>query len=497
MQMHEWSHDKKLKFVHQMTKLALEKIPHYDLGGAVAPTTLQGPTAATGTGGGVPNPNTGVAGTIGGILGINNNYSAGAANLTPGTNTAQLNNAYTTAQEGITNQGNLVTQTQPGVAQGLGTQSNLAGQFAAEAAGQGPNPAQAALNQSTGQNIAQTAALMASQRGAGANPGLVAEQAAQQGAATQQQAVGQAATLQAQQEIAAQQEAAQLAAQQVGQGAGAVQGQNNAAQNEQNILQGANTSLNNALVSQQSNINNVNAATAAGNQRTGSNIIGGVLGGASSALSSLFAEGGKVQPKMMAAGGYMPPTPLVVQPMAGGPQSFVGQWLNSPVTQSQGPQVANADIPIGPQTDLSQAAAGLGGKRSGQAAPGQDNDAVNQGIEDQATAEGNILPATGGLSDLGMMAAAKGGQVRRPLPPYGKGSLRLAASGGKVKAANEKQMPVSKSDSYANDKVPAKLTAGEVVIDLDTLHDSGPIGKMARQVAQHIAMRNQAKKQVK
>jgi hypothetical protein len=83
------------------------------------------------------------------------------------------------------------------------------------ASGVGPNPAQSMLNQQTGQNVANQAALMAGQRGASANVGLMARQAAQQGAATQQQAVGQGATMQAQQQIAG---LAGLSAQQQAQG---------------------------------------------------------------------------------------------------------------------------------------------------------------------------------------------------------------------------------------------------------------------------------------
>lgn len=82
-------------------------------------------------------------------------------------------------------------------------QQALAGQLGQLAAGQGPNPALAQLQQATGQNVANQAALMAGQRGAGANTGLMARQIAQQGAATQQQAAGQAATMQAQQQLGA------------------------------------------------------------------------------------------------------------------------------------------------------------------------------------------------------------------------------------------------------------------------------------------------------
>lgn len=111
-------------------------------------------------------------------------------------------------------------QAQMGGIQGLqnvlAAQQGTAGQLQGIANGTGPNPAQAALNQATGQNIANQAALMAGQRGAGSNVGLMARQAAQQGAGIQQQAVGQGATMQAQQEMNA---LGQLTAQQQAMGA--------------------------------------------------------------------------------------------------------------------------------------------------------------------------------------------------------------------------------------------------------------------------------------
>ncbi len=82
-----------------------------------------------------------------------------------------------------------------------GQQGNTLGQLQGVANGTGPNPAQAMLNQATGQNVANQSAMMAGQRGAGSNVGLMARQAAQQGAATQQQAAGQGATMQANQQL--------------------------------------------------------------------------------------------------------------------------------------------------------------------------------------------------------------------------------------------------------------------------------------------------------
>lgn len=90
-------------------------------------------------------------------------------------------------------------------------QSQLAAALLNQSQGGGPNPAQNMLNQATGQNVQQQGALMASARGASANPALIARLAAQQGGQIQQQAAGQAATLQAQQQLEAQK---QLQAQQ-------------------------------------------------------------------------------------------------------------------------------------------------------------------------------------------------------------------------------------------------------------------------------------------
>lgn len=81
--------------------------------------------------------------------------------------------------------------------------TNLAQMLQAQANGQGPNPALAQLANTTGQNVSQQASLMAGQRGASSNPALIARQIAQQGANIQQQGVGQAAALRANQQLGA------------------------------------------------------------------------------------------------------------------------------------------------------------------------------------------------------------------------------------------------------------------------------------------------------
>ena len=248
----------KLDFVHKQTKIALEHVQHFDSGG----TALTGPAVA-GTQNAVNPASQGIAGAVGNVLGTNNNFQASGTNINQGTNTNQLNAAYSGAQGALNQAGGLTNTLTPGVQQGANTQNTLTQQLQNEALGGGPNPAQAALNQNTGQNIAQQAALAASTRGAGNNAGLIASNAGNLGANLQQQAVGQEATQQANQQLNAQNALQNLASTQVGQGTNAVQLGNQTQQNEQNILQGANTAANNANVSTQEKINSSNAAVAA------------------------------------------------------------------------------------------------------------------------------------------------------------------------------------------------------------------------------------------
>lgn len=135
------------------------------------------------------------------------------------------------AQNGVGNQSQVFNQ-----------QQQLAGQLQNQAKGQGPNPVQAQLAQNTAQNVGQQASLQAGQRGASSNVGLMARNVGQQGANIQQQSVGQAATLGAQQQLAAQQALMQqqasmagLATNQVGQLQTGTQNQIAATQNQQGM----------------------------------------------------------------------------------------------------------------------------------------------------------------------------------------------------------------------------------------------------------------------
>lgn len=187
---------------------------------------------------------------------------------------------------------------------GLQNQTDIYNQFGQIAQGQGPNPAQAMLANSTGANIANQAALMASQRGSSANPALMARQAAQQGAGIQQNAIGQGAAMQAQQSMNALGAQGNMANTMVNNQAQQQQGAFNNAQQLAGMGQ-------NAL----QNTANMNNQQALAQQQQYGNIMGGLMQGAGTALAGAFkaAEGGAVPgPKsfvvnhMLAKGGQVP-----------------------------------------------------------------------------------------------------------------------------------------------------------------------------------------------
>jgi hypothetical protein len=189
---------------------------------------------------------------------------------------------------GLQNQANVFNQ-----------QQGLADMLQAQARGEGPNPALDQLNQTTGQNIAAQNALMAGQRGAGANAGLLARQAAQQGGMLQQNAVGQGAVLRANQQLAAQNALANqqanmagLATQQVNQTQGGLNSMTNAQLANQQALLNALAQWNQAKVSNQGNVNNANAGLASQGMKGQQQLFGGLMGGASSAFAA--AHGGEV-----------------------------------------------------------------------------------------------------------------------------------------------------------------------------------------------------------
>lgn len=260
----------------------------------------------------------GIGGMLGGVVsGVSDAAGIGRAPIENPTNAGQVNTAYGGVQNSLASQQALLQALQQ--QQGIQNQSNVFGQLQGIANGTGPNPAQAMLNQSTGANVANQAALMAGQRGASSNAGLIARQAAQQGSQIQQQAAGQAATLQAQQGLGAIGQMGAIAnnqvANQIGQTNTGAAGQ---LAEQQNLL-GTAGQYNQQLVGQQAGLN-----------QTRGQIAGGLLGGlgAIGAAAAAPAAGGAgaggagaaVGAAALAHGGAVPST---------GPKSKFGQHCAS------------------------------------------------------------------------------------------------------------------------------------------------------------------------
>lgn len=384
-------------------------------------------------------------GAITGLLGIGNSgagFQAGSAPIVnPLTAAASQNAAAQTATNLVTNTANQVA---PASAQGVANQNQvyqqmqqLAAQLGQQAQGQGPNPALAQLAQTTGQNIAGTTAAMAGVRGANANPGLVARQAAQQGAATQQQAVGQGATLAAQQQLAAQQNLAQqqqnlanLGTTQVGEGLNAASTGANAAQNQAGLVAGQVQGLNTANIQNQASQNSANAGVQSAAQSGGG--LGKLLG--------------------LADGGVVPSTTSST-----GPQSFFGKFMSGVDSQSMTPQAPPTNTNNGL---IPTALSAVGAPTS---IPGL----VGSGVG----AVGNAL-GIGGPSAATLLAA-KGG------------SIDYRKSGGKVPGEAK-----VKGDSYANDTVDAKLSPKEIVLPRSVTMSSDPVRESAKFVAAVLAKRS-------
>lgn len=358
------------------------------------------------------------------------NHGAGFDAL--GVNQGQVDQTYNQAQSGVNQQQAFVNALN--AQNGLGNQANVFGQQQALANqlqnignGAGPNPAQAALNQATGQNVANQAALMASQRGANANAGLLARQIANQGANIQQQAAGQSATLQAQQQLGAlgalQNQQGMLAGQanqQVTQQAQGLQGLNAASQGLQGNVYGL-----------QGNQNSTNAGIAGINAKNNADILGGILKGASSGIAAAAAYKGGMVPSY-AEGGPV-----------NAPKSFFGNMLKGMTENTSAPK---------PYNELGDGVAQLLGN---------------------VFAHGGKVPAM-----------VSPGEIY--LSPEEAKDPKRAAQMAKLKEMKGQKIPGKaeiKGDSLKNDKVKAELEPGGIVIPRSHSMDPEKAAAFARQVA--------------
>lgn len=408
----------------------------------------------------------GALGSIGGILngGFDaatgqNSYRAGSAQIDSPVSADQANSANQQATAAIAQQQAFLQALQG--QNGIGNQSSVFNQLQGVANGTGPNPAQAALNQATSANVANQAALMAGQRGANANAGMIARQAAMQGGNIQQQAAAQGATMQAQQQLNAMGQLGGVAGQQVAQQQNALTGYNQFAQgNQQNLLNSVNNA-NNARVNMASNMNSVNAGVTGANAKGKSDFIGGLLQGGGAAMG--MAQGGEV-PHYAMGTDYVSPFGLSSPQAPAAPFGGLGADLSSLQSNPSDPVMSF-----------------MKGDHSADAAASQPPKAAQ--VDPNASGSYKSGQGVGKGIGTGMAAlfAAKGGKVPAIVSP---GEVYLTP--GKAKAVaerkadpihNGKHVPGKakfKGDNYANDTVPTHLDVGGVVIPKSVMESKNP-----------------------
>ena len=366
----------------------------------------------------------------------NAQFTASGTNILQPSTVDQANQLYGQTQSGIAQQQAMANALAGQGTQGMGSQSALTAALQQQMAGQGPNPALAQLANTTGQNVANQAALMAGQRGAGGNVGLMARQAAQQGAATQQQAVGQSAVLQAQQQLAAQKQLQDLAASQVGQQQTGLNALNQATQGaQQNTLSGINAQ-NNANVSMQGNINASNAGMAQTNANNAARATSGLLANIPVVGKLFGADGGLV--------------PNANHPMYDVANIYYGNHY------AMGGGVENVGAPQANTQSLFVPNSSPLGEKKEQKKDGGGGEQIPSALSDAA----EKLPAEL-ESAASTMMASKGAMVP-----------------GKAKVPG---------NSYKNDTVPAMLSAGEIVLPRSVTMSKDAPEKAAKFVADVLA----------
>lgn len=270
--------NKKAGFVQKMRKpkkLSSIKRKNYAAGSLVSGVS-NGASVGAGIGSIIPGVGTVIGGAVGAIGGFISSLFGGGPQLpnitdpVSGQQITDANGNVVATQTALNNyaatlQGQNGAQNQQAVIQSLGQ----------IATGNGPNPAKAMLAEATGQNVAAQSSLMAGQRGATSNVGLIAREAAQQGASTEQQAVAQNAVVQSNQSLNALNSQGQIAGQQVQETQNALQAAGNQALNTQGQVLNAQSNYNSAIAGGQNNVNTTNAAI----QNTNQPLIQGAIGG--------------------------------------------------------------------------------------------------------------------------------------------------------------------------------------------------------------------------
>lgn len=388
--------------------------------------------------------------------------------------------------------------------QNYANQNALAAQLMAQSQGQGPNPALLAQQQASNQAIKQGSGQVASMKGI--SPALAQRMASQNSANMSQQAAGQGAMMQAQQQMGAQSSL------------GGLYGQMGNQQNTmQNTLQNAQAAQNNANVTMQSNLNNVNASVAAQNSQNQANAMGGMMGGLGvGGLSAMglahggmvgYADGGSVQSTTpafnsnfgfgsSADAGSVAKTPSkpqggLLQHLAdGGPVISNWGFNDSPTMDNSNPMSI-----AGQYLNMANPWASKSGGSSSK--PKDSSGGAGAGASDGSMGGAGLAsgPMAGGAGDAGgasalsgaaVLAAAHGGQI----PHFDSGGLMkllpLAMMALK-QGGNVPGKAAVKGDSPKNDTVPAMLSPGEVVIPRSVMNSPNAPQDAAKFVAALLA----------
>ena len=393
---------------------------------------------------------------------------------------AQAQQLYNQQQQALRQQQAFTQALQAQTPQAIQQQMILGQQLAAATQGQGPTVAGTQLAETTGQNVARQQAMLAGQRGASANVGLLGRNIAQVGAQTQQQAAGQAATLRAQEQLAARQQLAALSGQQLGQvGAAQATGLQGTAQAQQNILD--------AIARR----NATQAAIASGNQQFQAGLVGGLIGGGAQALGAGgFAKGGEVtkekKDKELTA------------------SERFAKGFESGMTGAQGNYGAGAQAGMGAGKAVGSALSSLfKPKVAGQTQGGYAG--ANLGVPTQMPAPVNPMVTPQAIGQIKLPdyqpGFAEGGKVpamvspgEKYLPPeevkkVAKGQKEPHKAGVKIPGQARVQ-----GDSLKNDTVPMTLEEGGIVIPRSVMNSKDPAEQARKFVAAVLAKKQSKRK---
>jgi hypothetical protein len=437
-------------------------------GGKAATGALSGAATGATLGSVVPGIGTAV-GAIGGALigGISGLFSGGDdfqaehAELQNPTTAAQAQAAYGQSQMSLGQQQAFLQALQG--QNGIQNQSQVFNQLQGVANGTGPNPAQAMLNNATGQNVANQAALMAGQRGASANAGLIARQAAQNGANLQQQAVGQGAALQASQGLNAMTQMGTIAGQQVANQSAATGALNQYSMAQQQMLLNSIAQQNQSAVANASQYNAAMAGTDGNRQKSGD-----ILGSAGAAIGTIApllgggsgGSGGMTMPEMGSSS---------TGAAGAGVNNSNGQFggLGGGYKFAEGGEVPSQSQPNGPKSRVAMHLKGV-----------------------------SITMHTGGV----VPTMNTGGNVPALVSPGEKvlspAEAKQVAQGANINQIG-KQVPGKapvKGDSLKNDIVPAKLQEGGMVIPKSVMESDDPVKHAIAFVRAHMSKQSAMKK---